>query len=325
MAELNMTIRAENEAAAPATRSRAVSMPEARAEGRGFTFEWFLVVTFILLGAAGAYESVTECYFPALSLVRAAHVNGYLKAYPVVYEPSKGIWHLVGWTGSAMMVVMMLYTVRKRFSFMGALGSMRRWLNVHMFFGIMGPLLVTLHTTFKFHGIIATSFWCMIVTMVFGILGRYIYVQIPRSITGAELGVAEIEAMVAKIDAGLKARGTTESVLKFLNDVASPGEKVEDMNLVAALFYMMWKDVTNRFMILRAGWALRRRFRMEAGLRHAVMGQIKKKAALIRKKNLLATSHRMLHYWHVFHVPLAIVMFLIMFLHIAVYYVFRPV
>jgi len=31
----------------------------------------------------------------------------------------------------------------------------------------------------------------------------------------------------------------------------------------------------------------------------------------------------MLHYWHVFHIPLSGVMFLIMFFHIIVYYVFR--
>ncbi len=29
-------------------------------------------------------------------------------------------------------------------------GKIRNWLNIHIFFGIMGPIFVTLHTAFKF-------------------------------------------------------------------------------------------------------------------------------------------------------------------------------
>ncbi len=203
MADFNIAIPAEHKGTAAGGLATAGSRPVSRAAGKGLSFEWFLVAAVFSVGFIGAYESVAERFYPSYSLLWLAHAHGYLKGYPIVYEPSKGIWHPVGWAGSGMMVVMMLYTVRKRVAFLGFLGSMRRWLSLHMFFGIMGPLLVTLHTTFKFHGLIATSFWCMIVTMVFGILGRYIYVQIPRSITGAELGVKEIEGIVAGIEARL--------------------------------------------------------------------------------------------------------------------------
>ncbi|MFQ5736654.1 MAG: hypothetical protein ACE5GY_07305 [Thermodesulfobacteriota bacterium] len=323
MADLNIAI--PHERAAASGRAREQTRPASRAVPGGLSFEWFLFVAFFAVGLAGAYESVTESYLPAVSLLRLAHTHGYLQAYPIVYEPSKGVWHPIGWIGSGMMVVMMLYTVRKRFSFMGALGSMRRWLSIHMFFGVMGPLLVTLHTTFKLHGLVATSFWCMITTMVFGILGRYIYVQIPRSITGAELGVKDIDDMVRGIDAGLEGFRTNANISRLFKEVEHVDERAGEMNLVAALPYMIGNDMKNRFRIMRINRILKRRFKLGPRARGRIVEHLRKKAALIRKKNLLTTSHRMLHYWHVFHIPLAIVMFFIMFLHIAVYYVFRPV
>jgi len=324
MADFDITIKADRGNVGAVERPRMAQRAESKAGGgKTFTFEWFLLMLVLVVGLVGAYESVTEAWLPAFSLLRIAHVYGYLKEYDIVYEPSKGIWHPVGWTGSAMMVVMMLYTVRKRFAFMSIFGSMRRWLSLHMFLGIMGPLLVTLHTTFKFNGLVATSFWCMIVTMVFGILGRYIYVQIPRSITGTELGEKEIGAMVANIESRLEGYRSNTNLARFLATVDCPVTKASGMSLPLALVLMAWTDFKNRLRILRVSSILRTRFNLAHRVRRDIVAQLKRKAALIRKRSFLATSHRMLHYWHVFHIPLAIVMFLIMFIHIAVYYVFR--
>lgn len=335
--------------ALPAARSAAVQ--RARPE-RSLSFEWFLVITVLIVAALGAYESFTEMFFPAFSILSRVHKLGYLKHYPIAYEPSKGIWHPIGWIGSGMMGVMMLYSLRKRVSALNSFGSMRHWLSAHMFLGIMGPLLVTLHTTFKFHGLIATSFWCMTVTMVFGILGRYIYVQIPRSITGAELGVKEIEKSVEDLDGelgrylslanisnllgelGIRDTGrimasinkdaaylNKSHITGFLKEIGSV--EVRKANPLTALFSMMWTDVRNYFKTYRINRVLKTRYSLSRASREEIISLLKRKAALIRRRNLLSTSQRLLHHWHVLHVPLAIVMFLIMFVHIIVYYVFR--
>ena len=323
MADFEIMIEADSRNIGFMERPRAAARPAAKASAWWFSLKWFLVGLTVLVGMAGVYESVAEARYPAYSLVRMAHLFGYLKDYPVIYEPGKGIWRLLGWGGSGMMVVMMLYTVRKRFAFMSVFGSMRRWLSLHMFLGIMGPLLITFHTTFKFHGLVATSFWCMIITMIFGILGRYIYVQIPRSITGTELGVQEIEAMVASIESRLEGYRANANLSRFLNTVDCPAEQASSMSLPAALVLMAWTDFKNRLRIMRVERILKARFNLAYRVRRDIVAHLRKKAALIRKRNFLTTSHRLLHYWHVFHIPLAIVMFLIMFMHIAVYYIFR--
>ncbi len=76
-------------------------------------------------------------------------------------------------------------------------------------------------------------------------------------------------------------------------------------------------------MILQIKGLLQKQQHLDRKTRKEVVNCLKKKGVLIRRKNLLTASHRLLHYWHVLHVPLAMVMFAIMFLHVIVYYLFR--
>ncbi|MBI5561086.1 MAG: hypothetical protein HY883_07425 [Deltaproteobacteria bacterium] len=313
---------------------------EAKTKGGGFAFEWFLITTVFLIACAGIYESLAQSSMPAWSILSMLRAHGYLKTYPIAYEPGRGVWRALGWTGSAMMLVLMLYSLRKRVPAMRRLGSMRHWLSAHMFLGIMGPLLVALHTTFKWHGIIATSFWCMIVTMVFGILGRYIYGQIPRGISGAELEVRDIEKSIEGMDKSLaRYLGAAIPLTAMGGGMnweigggmgvfgAGPAVRAGGQGSAAgplgALFFTIKSDIIMSLRTQRAVRLLKTRYKLAWRDRRKVISILKKRTELIRRKNLLAASHSLLHHWHVLHVPLSLVMFTIMFLHIAVYYIFR--
>ena len=58
-----------------------------------------------------------------------------------------GYW--IGVTGAVMMLVLLLYSLRKRFRFARAWGDIRGWFVVHMLLGVFGPLLILLHSTFR--------------------------------------------------------------------------------------------------------------------------------------------------------------------------------
>jgi len=296
---------------------------EEREKKESYIFEWLLAIIVVITICIGSYESYTQRYIPDHSILSFMHRIGYLKGYPVVYEPSKGIWHSVGWTGTGMMVVMMLYSVRKRVGGLRSFGSLRHWLSAHMFLGIMGPILVTFHTTFKFNGIIATSFWSMIITMVFGILGRYIYIQIPRSLAGTELRVQDIERMVQTIDSRLGefSKGVNVSELCKAIDIREKGP--EETGWLKSLLLMLRDDIVISYRLRKLDIVLRKTHHLPWKVRRKIDFLIQKKAAFTRRMNYLSATHKILHYWHIFHVPLAIVMFLIMILHVFVYYLFR--
>lgn len=69
-------------------------------------------------------------------------------------------------------------------------------LEFHIFLCTIGPILILFHTTFKFGGVVSVGFWSMVLVVLSGVVGRYIYVQIPRSLDGKDLSIREIEASI---------------------------------------------------------------------------------------------------------------------------------
>lgn len=129
-------------------------------------------------------------------------VRGYMPAHQWL-RPAGRIAQMLGIAGMAMMTIPVAYVVRKRWIRSPLAGSMRAWLNVHIFSGIVGPVLITFHTAFKFNGIIAVAYWSMVAVVLSGFVGRYLYVRIPRTIRGAELTHDAIEARVADLKEAL--------------------------------------------------------------------------------------------------------------------------
>ncbi|MFQ5560136.1 MAG: hypothetical protein ACE5FU_06080, partial [Nitrospinota bacterium] len=147
---------------------------------RNILFGFFLTGTVLVFSLVLGAEFFLQSYLPESSILSQVQSSGYLSTFPLVVEPNKGIWHSIGWAGSTSMIVMLLYSVRKRFRVFHTFGNLYTWLNIHIFLGVVGPVLVTFHTTFKLGGLVSVSFWCMILVAASGFLGRYIFLKIPR-------------------------------------------------------------------------------------------------------------------------------------------------
>src|ERR1700741_329991 len=76
-------------------------------------------------------------------------VPGYSSLHKVL-RPSGRVGHLFGIGGFLLMTVPVLYSIRKKVRSLRNVGSMKTWLEVHIFCGIVGPVLVTFHTSFRF-------------------------------------------------------------------------------------------------------------------------------------------------------------------------------
>lgn len=111
----------------------------------------------------------------------------------------KEVWKLTpfcdifGIVGSLMMLAgVSSYMLRKRIQKLSRFGLLKYWLEFHIFLCSLGPMLVLYHTAFKFRGLVAVSFWSMVAVVISGVIGRYIYLQIPRTIEGFEMDLNEI-------------------------------------------------------------------------------------------------------------------------------------
>jgi hypothetical protein len=229
-----------------------------------------------------------------------------------------GSWgHGMGIAGGAMLLLLFLYSARKRGRF--TWGTLPHWLNVHIMFGILGPMLVTLHSAFKFKGIVSVSYYSMMAVMASGIFGRYLYLQIPRALTGGELGLGEIQKRKKEMDDRLEGEfGLTEDEVRELERILGL-ERGRKMGFLKAMLSFPVTAVWRRIRIP----ALRRKVRIltgdtRPGQEQRIAGIIIDRATLAHKEQFLQTTQRVFYYWHVIHKPFAIVMILIMFVHIIV-------
>jgi hypothetical protein len=226
--------------------------------------------------------------------------------------------HGYGIIGSALMILMMTYSLRKRIRIFRRWGILSRWLDIHIYFGIMGPLLVVLHTAFKVQGLVAVSFWSMVAVAVSGIFGRYLYLQIPRNIQGDELDIKDLEASNSEYTEQLKKE------YNLSNEIIEKLEKREalkisdDTGTIKVLITVLANDALRPFRF--------RRYHDEyTDIKHIPKAERKKIIKITHRKSLLTRRvllfnhmQRIFHYWHVVHKPFAIIMYCIMVVHIVV-------
>ncbi len=231
-----------------------------------------------------------------------------------LFKPGGTIGHGLGIIGSLMMIFMLAYSLRKRIRAFYHWGRLSTWLNVHIYFGIVGPLLVVLHSSFKLNGIVSISFWSMLLVMFSGILGRYLYLKIPRDFSGEELTLQKVQEearqLIHQLDKDYHI--DPQHVSAFLKKYQA--KALEDKPLFLLWFHLMLFDL-KKVRIYREI----RRWLEEAGVaphqQKALATLIWKRIQLEFELTLWNKIHLLFHYWHVFHKPFAIIMYLIMVVH----------
>ncbi len=222
-----------------------------------------------------------------------------------------------GVVGSVMMIVMLVYTLRKRVRMFGRLGNLRQWLNFHMFLGVVGPLLIVLHTSFKVQGLVAISFWSMVLVAVSGFFGRFLYVQIPRNINGDALSLAELEQEMSVLTRRLRGEfGIPEDGLERIDKIAVAAST--DHGLGALMRLIVGRGVSKIRVHGRVKAALLGVWTGTDLELRALSSLVHRKATIQLRTRTLGQVQQLFHYWHVFHKPFAIIMYIVMLVHIGV-------
>ncbi len=233
-----------------------------------------------------------------------------------VFKPSGVVGHGLGVAGSLMMIVGVgMYSLRKRMPFLARLGRLRGWLQVHIFLCTLGPFLVVLHTSFKFGGIVSIALWSMLIVVASGVLGRYLYVRIPKTIHGQFLSLRAIEADKDSLLQIIQSRtGLSRAELLALR---GPARSTEPRGFLHALYLAARNDLGSRRLRRRIDGKLSENGVSE-DVRKRLRGLIRDEIQLEQQVILLKPFQRLFRWWHILHLPLAIVMFVIMIVHVAI-------
>ncbi len=233
------------------------------------------------------------------------------------FKPSGIYGHGLGIVGSLLILIgVFSYIIRKRNKSLVRLGRLKYWLEFHIFLCSLGPLMILFHTAFKFGGIVSVSFWSMVAVVASGIIGRFIYIQIPRTIEGRELSLHEVKAMKGNIGEVLRRsyQLDQESFNAIVDSTSDNFHRDGDGHLLKGLLQKYLADRKTIGYISR----LLRQNNLPPRDRKKVLGLIKNEMTLNNRIARLQTMQNLFRYWHVAHLPFALIMLIIMVIHVGI-------
>lgn len=231
-------------------------------------------------------------------------------------KPSGSVGHGLGIFGSVFIISGVgLYMARKRYRFLSRTGLLKHWLEFHIFLCTLGPVLVLFHTSWKFGGLVAISFWSMVAVFLSGVAGRFIYLQIPRSIEGRELSLNEIRALKNNQAELLKTSHNLEEEDYYkIIDVVKRKPGKYHKSLIVRFISNSAEDRRS----VRAARRVLNDIRLPKPDHKRILSLLKSDISINRRIERLDLMQNLFKYWHVAHLPFALVMLIIMLIHVAV-------
>lgn len=226
------------------------------------------------------------------------------------FRASGLVGHGLGIVGTIMILFgVFSYMFRKRFRVFSRIGILKHWLEFHIFLCTLGPFLILFHTTFKFGGIVAVSFWSMVAVFLSGILGRYIYLQIPRSIEGQEFTLHELEEQKAEMNKQLRQSVTLDERIY---------EQIDHLHHRTTSKSGFWVRIKQEKVAFKNLRLELKKQKIPNEKSREIVWIFKNQLRLKKRIDRLVTMQKLFAYWHVAHLPFALIMLVVMIIHVVV-------
>lgn len=230
------------------------------------------------------------------------------------------IGQAIGWVGTASMLLMHVYSLRKRVRRLFHWGKLRRWLEFHIFLGLQGAMLVTFHSLHlsTLSNISGLTIVLTLIVVGSGVFGRYLFSMIPKNLSGERLSAREVEAELEEYKP-LFARSAQPAIEAAMAEVTAT-TRIHDH---ASLFTLVREDLQARRAIRHLKAAMRqvRRSSPSSELEEFLL-LVQRRGVLARRLAMLTASERLFRNWTVLHKPLTYVLFGMVVLHIVSHYIY---
>lgn len=247
--------------------------------------------------------------------------------YLYISEDGLGYW--LGITGFSMMVLILLYPLRKYVRGMRKWGNVNGFYTFHILMGTLGPVLILYHANFQVYSVNSSvAFYSMLFVAMSGFVGRFIYTHIHLGFNNQHLTLKELKKFCGISEGELdRERTIPATVRRHLHDF----QHAELQNstsflkgLFRALFIRPWKSA---WVKNRAIHDLKRDIRKRAKeekwdrtfLRQCYIHDqeiIINFIYMVSKTASFRTFERLFALWHAVHIPCYILMILAAIYHI---------
>ena len=261
-------------------------------------------------------------------LVAAALFAGWRMRDEEYLTAESGLGYALGILGTVLMLLLLLYPLRKRVRAMRNWGAIKHWFRAHMILGVLGPALILFHSNFRIGSLNSTvAVFSMLLVATSGFVGRYLYSKIHYGLYGRQMTLTELkEAIEHDMNDAAPLLGYAPELQRRL--------LAFDAAMLApcpSLVQSFWRFLTTglrtrwtRFRLLRGleralrvaaqpeGWsAAERRRRRRQARRHISQHMI-----AARRIARFSLYERLFALWHVLHTPLFVMLLITVAVHI---------
>jgi hypothetical protein len=261
-------------------------------------------------------------------LLVIALVAGFLLSDKELVDPNEGLGYWLGIVGGSLMLLLVLYPSGKKSSLLRRLGLIKHWFRIHMIFGLVGPLLILYHCNFSVDAINSTvALYSMLAVAVSGVVGRYFYTRIHRGLYGKRANIEELRAEIA--EATTNSRGLAAVLPNFIAELHNISAKLIGNEFTRSISMRHSLSWTFRYHVVRL--RLRRLIKKELqeraaaseaihrnakNLRRTANGYAAQQVGMMRQVAQLAFYERLFSLWHLFHMPLFILLIISALVHV---------
>lgn len=230
------------------------------------------------------------------------------------FRPGARVGLLNGVIGTVLMVVMLVYSVRKWAGQAPSLGAPEWWLRFHQVCGIMGPVFIILHSGIQWpSGLVAVGFWCMLLVALSGIFGRYLFGHFPKAVADKSNAMRHVRRQLHDLRDRLVAE-TGETEDGDLVHAVQLSRSIDDRPNTLLGLALLDLEVARRKEHVRV---LIWRSRLKPPVKRAATRALTRQLDLAKSIASWNVARRLFRYWHLFHEPLAVAMYGIIVFHVS--------
>lgn len=260
---------------------------------------------------------------------------GWLNRDQGFISAESGLGYWLGIIGGSLMLLLLTYSARKRLRILRRFLTVKLWFQFHMTLGIVGPLCVIFHSNFHLGSLNSTvALVCMLLVAGSGIIGRYFYNRIHFGLYGEKIKLQQAMNDFQAIRQRMLNYAVTQKQRDFIEKLFSAIESVVNaQNRKRGLFSL----ASNQRRAKRIAVTLKkfvaeleRYHSRHSGESPAPLETINSELdncamvliAILRKLPGLQLFERLFSLWHVFHIPIFVLMIGTAITHVVVVHMY---
>lgn len=276
----------------------------------------------------GTRETRRSSTFYSYTLSVIAIGTGWLLRDFELIDPKDGLGYWLGILGGSMMLVLIVYPLRKRIRALRFLGRTAHWFHVHMVLGVVGPILVLYHSNFSLGSFNSrVALYCMLLVAGSGVVGKYLYAHIHNGLYGGKASLKELRTNLSRsLEQSHGLATLLPGLAGRLEELAAEAQGCSvtgSLSFRTTLKWSLKKHVIWFSLLRQANRELKARAATSSAVQRDFL-KLKKACAAYIRKFVGMTSRvaqftlfeRLSSLWHVLHMPLFFMMVLSALIHV---------